>query len=142
MPRLNRNLPLFSFALALCVAAGVPAKAGAPQIPAETQSQVQNQQRNQRNSPQQPASSSSPLGTGTDSAPDPFRASMDARRLRMQNDDRYKRMVTDTEKLLALSTELKEDVSKANKNELSLDVIKKAAEIEKLAHDVKERMRS
>lgn len=139
MPRLTRNLPLPCLVLALCIAAGVPAKAGAPQIQTGTASQTQ-QQRNQRGT-QQPSTVPS-LGTGTENTPDPFRAGMEARRLRMQNDDRYKRMVNDTEKLLALSTELKEDVGKASKNELSLDVIKKAAEIEKLAHDVKERMRS
>jgi hypothetical protein len=55
--------------------------------------------------------------------------------------ERQKRLVADTEKLLALATELKTDVDKTNKNILSLDVIKKADEIEKLAHSVKERMK-
>jgi hypothetical protein len=44
--------------------------------------------------------------------------------------------------LLALTTELKSDVDKANKDELSLDVMRKAAEIEKLAHDVQNRMKN
>ena len=47
----------------------------------------------------------------------------------------------DTEKLLKLSTELKEYVDKTNENVMSLDVIKKADEIEKLAHSVKTKMR-
>jgi hypothetical protein len=47
----------------------------------------------------------------------------------------------DTEKLLKLSTELKEYVDKTNENVMSLDVIKKAEEIEKLAHSVKMKMR-
>lgn len=47
----------------------------------------------------------------------------------------------DTEKLLKLSTELKEYVDKTNENVMSLDVIKKADEIEKLAHSVKMKMR-
>ena len=47
----------------------------------------------------------------------------------------------DTERLLKLSTELKEYVDKSNENILSLDVIKKADEIEKLAHSVKQKMR-
>jgi hypothetical protein len=42
---------------------------------------------------------------------------------------------------LQLATELKAAVDKSNKNELSLDVVKKADDIEKLAHDVKQRMR-
>ena len=47
----------------------------------------------------------------------------------------------DTEKLLKLSTELKEYVDKTNESVMSLDVIKKADEIEKLAHSVKVKMR-
>ena len=58
-----------------------------------------------------------------------------------RNTERFKRIQSDTDKLLRLSTELKEDVDKSTKNELSLDVIRKAAEVEKLAHDVKERMK-
>ena len=58
------------------------------------------------------------------------------------NDDRHKRLENDASKLLALTTELKSDVDKANKDELSLDVMRKAAEIEKLAHDVQSRMKN
>ncbi len=47
----------------------------------------------------------------------------------------------DTEKLLSLATELKEQVDKTDKNILSVDVIKKADEIEKLAKSVKDRMK-
>jgi len=49
--------------------------------------------------------------------------------------------VEDTEKLLALATDLKTQVDKSTKDTLSVDVIKKADEIEKLAHSVKERMK-
>jgi hypothetical protein len=48
---------------------------------------------------------------------------------------------TDTDKLLKLSVELKQYVDKADENVLSLDVIKKAEEIEKLAHSVREKMK-
>jgi len=47
-----------------------------------------------------------------------------------------------TEKLVKLSTELKQYVDKTNENILSLDVIKKADEIEKLARSVKTKMRA
>ena len=60
---------------------------------------------------------------------------------RLQNEDRQKQLVADTEKLLELATELHTDVSKTDKNTLSVDVIKKADEIEKLAHSVKVKMR-
>ena len=63
------------------------------------------------------------------------------RQAKLQNVDRQKRLVADTEKLLALATDLKEQVDKSTKDTLSVDVIKKADEIEKLAHSVKERMK-
>jgi hypothetical protein len=56
--------------------------------------------------------------------------------------DRQKRLVADTDKLLALSTALKEQVDESDKNILSLDMVKKAEEIEKLAHSVKERIKN
>jgi hypothetical protein len=43
--------------------------------------------------------------------------------------------------LLALATELKDYVDKSNEHVLSLDVVKKAEEIEKLAHHVREKMK-
>ena len=58
-----------------------------------------------------------------------------------RNSDRQKQLVEDTDKLLSLAKELKEEVDKSNKDTLSVDVVKKAAEIEKLAKNVKDRMR-
>jgi len=49
-------------------------------------------------------------------------------------------MAEDANKLLDLSKQLKDDVDKAGNDELSVEVIRKAAEIEKLAHDVRQRM--
>ena len=57
------------------------------------------------------------------------------------NEQRQADLKRDTERLLKLSTELKQYVDKSNENMLSLDVIKKAEEIEKLAHSVKMKMR-
>ena len=48
---------------------------------------------------------------------------------------------TDTDKLLRLSLELKEYVDKSDENVLSLDVIKKAEAIEKLAKSVRDKMK-
>ena len=72
-----------------------------------------------------------------DTASEGMRAQLE----KMRNDDRQKQLVDDTNKLLSLATELKTDVDKTNKDTLSLDVIKKADEIEKLAHNVKEKMK-
>lgn len=57
------------------------------------------------------------------------------------NEERAASLKADTDKLLKLATELKASVDKSNENVLSLDVIKKAEEIEKLARSVKDKMR-
>ena len=56
--------------------------------------------------------------------------------------NRVAALKNDTDKLLKLSIELKQSVDNSDENVLSLDVIKKAGEIEKLAHSVKEKMKS
>ena len=58
-----------------------------------------------------------------------------------RNDERQKRLVADTEQLLALATQLKDEVDKTDKHTLSLDVIKRTTEIEKLAKSIRERMK-
>lgn len=73
--------------------------------------------------------------------PEPLSGSNAQKLEHMRQEDRRKHLLSDTEKLLQLSTELKSEVDKSSKDELSLDVVRKAAEIEKLAHDVKERMK-
>ena len=72
----------------------------------------------------------------------------DEPRLRMEkemakkaNQNRQADLKRDTEKLLKLATELKESVDKTNESTLSVDVVKKAEEIEKLAHSVKDKMK-
>jgi hypothetical protein len=57
------------------------------------------------------------------------------------NQKRQLDLQRDTEKLVSLANELKQYVDRSNKNILSVDVIRKAEEIEKLAHSVKEKMR-
>ena len=58
-----------------------------------------------------------------------------------RNVERQKKLEEDTARLLSLATELKQQVDKTNQNILSLDVIKKADEIERLAKSVKDRMK-
>jgi len=58
-----------------------------------------------------------------------------------QNTQRQDDIKKDAEKLLELATELKQSVDKSTENTLSLDVIKKAEQIEKLAKAVKEKMK-
>ena len=58
-----------------------------------------------------------------------------------RNDERMKKLKADTDQLLALATQLKTDVDKTDKYTLSLDVVKRTAEIEKLAKNIRERMK-
>jgi hypothetical protein len=74
--------------------------------------------------------------------PGPVNPRLNAERARAFNEERHKRLEDDVARLQALTNELKTDVDKANKDELSLDVMRKAAEIEKLAHDVQSRMKN
>jgi hypothetical protein len=55
--------------------------------------------------------------------------------------EQYESLKKDTDQLLALATELKQDVDKTTENTLSVDVIKKTEEVEKLAKKVREKMR-
>lgn len=57
------------------------------------------------------------------------------------NSQRQQDIKKDTDQLLDLATELKEYVDKTNENIISLDVIKKAEQIEKLAKAVKDKMK-
>jgi hypothetical protein len=53
--------------------------------------------------------------------------------------ERKKQIAADSAQLLRLANDLKSEVDKTNKDTLSLNVIRKADEIEKLAHSVRER---
>jgi hypothetical protein len=57
------------------------------------------------------------------------------------NAERKRQIADESTKLLKLATELKVEVDKTTKDTLSLNVIHKAEEIEKLAHSVKETMK-
>ena len=57
------------------------------------------------------------------------------------NIERKKQIADDSAKLLKLANELKTEVDKTTKDTLSLSVIRKADEIERLAHSVKEKMK-
>jgi hypothetical protein len=57
------------------------------------------------------------------------------------NAERKKQIADDSAKLLKLATDLKTEVDRTTKDTLSLNVIRKADEIEHLAHNVKEKMK-
>ncbi len=61
-------------------------------------------------------------------------------RLRALNRERQKSMVSDTNKLLKLATELDAEIGVQNPVSLTPAQMRKLAEIEKLAHNVKDKM--
>ncbi len=56
--------------------------------------------------------------------------------------ERQDQLRRDTEKLVTLTAELKQHVDKAGRNVLSMDVIKTAQEIQKLAKSVQDKMKN
>ena len=83
-----------------------------------------------------------PRPPGEDPVEDETRRKFERDQQKKANEERFQKVKEDTEKLVQLSNELKEYVGKANEHTLSLDVIKKAEEIERLAKSVKDKMRA
>jgi hypothetical protein len=82
-----------------------------------------------------------PAPVGPVVVPDAGMDKLETEREKLASDERQKKLVEDTAKLLELAKELKVAVDKSDKNTLSLDVVRKADAIEKLAHSVKEKMK-
>jgi hypothetical protein len=63
------------------------------------------------------------------------------KRLKMLNAAQHQSMVADTDRLLKLVTDLNSQISSSNANALTPEQLRMVAEIEKLAHSVKDKMR-
>lgn len=72
---------------------------------------------------------------------DTDRQELEKEMAKKRNQERQIQLRRDTDHLFQLSSELKQYVDKSSENTLSLDVIKKAEEIEKLARSVKDKMK-
>jgi hypothetical protein len=72
-----------------------------------------------------------------DTAPSPFADSSRQKR----NDDRQRRLVGDTQKLVALTAQLKAEVAASGAEAMTPEMLKQMDEIEKLAKSVKDKMR-
>lgn len=68
------------------------------------------------------------------------REALELRRLRMMNADRHKAMISDADKLLRLAQELNATLAAGSSGMPPAERIHKAAEIEKLARQVKDKM--
>ena len=99
-----------------------------------------NEARAQVVNPQVPDASESSSQRGRD-ADSPWVVEQKREVAKKLNENRQQDIKKDTDKLLQLATELKQYVDRTNENILSMDVVKKAEEIEKLAHTVREKMK-
>lgn len=86
-------------------------------------------------------SSGSPQFGRQRNPPAPEELRIEREQAKRMNEERQRLLKEDTDKLLKLATELKEYVDKTNENILSLEVIKKSEQIEKLAKSVREKMK-
>ena len=91
--------------------------------------------------PSQVPDASSSGGQRQREVEDPWTLQQKRELVKKQNAQRQQDIKKDTDQLLELATELKQYVDKTNENIISLDVIKKAEQIEKLAHVVKDKMK-
>jgi hypothetical protein len=78
---------------------------------------------------------------GHDLSNNPLGPRLEEQQAKTRNTERQKRLVADTNKLLALVADLKQQLETTNKDAASVDVVKKTEEIEKLAKSVKDRMK-
>jgi hypothetical protein len=116
------QLPRIAWAFSLCLLFAISSNAQAP-------------------SPRQapPAGRPESIPMGSDADENEQRLARDM--AKKANQSRQALLKADTDRLLKLAVELKDSVDKSSENVLSLEVVKKAEEIEKLAHSVKDKMK-
>jgi hypothetical protein len=82
------------------------------------------------------------FGQQRNAQPDPDEVKREKEMEKARNKERFTSLKKDTDKLLELATELKKSVDDASENTLSLEVIHKTEEVEKLAKKVREKMKA
>lgn len=136
MTRYPRRRSAPSRRLNRIAALAVLAAACSAMIPARAQSHVSSSATGVSESVQGPQ----PLNAWVSSS-DPNQAHMLRSMAKQRNLLRQRRIVDDTNQLLDLAKQLKDAVDKSDQDQLSLNVINTATEIEKLAKSVKEKMK-
>ncbi len=84
-----------------------------------------------------PGSGGNPMGPGLDVGDSPFADTTRQRR----NDDRQRRIVSDTQRLVALANQLKTEIALSGAESMTPEMLHQMDEIEKLAKSVKDKMR-
>jgi hypothetical protein len=85
-------------------------------------------------------SNGSPMGSSPLSSLDDYNPVISEKRRHQMNIDRQKSMVADSDRLLKLAAELNDEIAHSNPIALTPTQIHKVAEIEKLAHRIKDKM--
>jgi translation initiation factor 1 (eIF-1/SUI1) len=67
---------------------------------------------------------------------------MEQERARLEANERQKHLLEDTAKLVQLSSQLQAEVAKSGKFVTSVTAIQEAADIEKLAHSIRDRLKN
>jgi hypothetical protein len=81
------------------------------------------------------------FGQRRNQVPDPIEIKMEKDRQKAIQKERQESLKKDTDKLFKLATELKDGVDKSTKDILSIEVVRKCEEIEKLSKSIKEKMK-
>jgi len=140
MSNMNRNAAnraavsrqRFGSILFLALLLAIPSRAGLPQTGLPTKGSMLDGQ--------SPASAAQQNLDDPDSSGDYTDSVMGQRRLKMLNNERQKSLLSDSDKLVKLATELNNEIARSNSGSLTLDELHKVAEIEKLAHNVRDKM--
>jgi hypothetical protein len=82
------------------------------------------------------------FGQERNAQPDPDEVKREKEMEKARNKERHASLKKDTDKLLELATQLKESVDASSENKLSLEVIRKTEEVEKLAKKVRDKMKA
>jgi len=77
---------------------------------------------------------------GSDSGNGGLDSTIAERRMKLMNNERRKSLVSDSDKLFKLATELNNEIGHSNSGSFTPDQLRKVAEIEKLARNVRDKM--
>lgn len=87
------------------------------------------------------ANANAPASRGTPSPLDSLASDTPYTGKQKQNGERQRRLVSDTQRLLALTGQLKEEVASSGAEAMTPEMLKQMDEIQKLAKSVKDKMR-
>lgn len=77
---------------------------------------------------------------GDDPTSGGYDSSIANRRMKLMNNERRKSLVSESDKLIRLATELNNEITHSNSGSLTPDQLRKVAEIEKLARNIRDKM--